>query len=230
MRVSEIIDENGKRIVGFVTEYPNHATIEKTVAYGYKLNKELKITELGRLTVFLRNGEQYTFDCWVSTIYCGQFGINVSDDGRYIYVISDEKGLWCYTYKGEIVWKTRYTSVSHVFPHPNHNITCVMTTKLAILDPMGKMIKQVPIYREAPPRKVSDAVIAANTSETIFALFDSQTLEVLHRISLKKLELWRFYKLELSENLLTIYGLSVHNRSKEGALQIDLKTHPAVIK
>lgn len=229
MRVSKIIDENNY-IVGFVTEYPDHAVIEKTVAYGYELNKELKITEQGSLTVYLRNGEQYTFDCWVSTIYCGQFGINVSDDGRYIYVISDEKGLWCYTYKGEIVWKTRYTSVSHVFPHPNHNITCVMTTKLAILDPMGKMIKQVPIYREAPPRKVSDAVIAANTSETIFALFDSMTLEVLHRVSLKKLGLQRVYQPKLCGDLLTMKGWRIGDWSEPVTIELDLRTHPAVIK
>ena len=102
MRVTKIIDTNN-HTVGFVTEYPDHTVIEKTVAYGYELNEKLEISKIGRLTVYLRNGEQYTFDCWVSTIYCGQFGINVSDDGQYIYVISDEKGLWCYTYKGEIV-------------------------------------------------------------------------------------------------------------------------------
>lgn len=215
----------------FITWYPNNPYIEKTVSYKcyYNIEEGCRLERMGRIEVYMRNGEQYSFECWV-TGYCSQFGINVSDDGQYIYLISDDKGLWCYTYKGEIVWKTRYTSVSHVFPHPNHHITCVMTTKLAILDPMGKMIKQVPIYREALPHKVSDAVIAANTSETIFALFDSQTLEVLHRISLKKLELWKFYELELNGDLLTVYGLSAYKRSEKVTLQIDLKDHPAVIK
>ncbi len=229
MRVSKIIDANNYT-VGFVTEYPDHAVIEKTVAYGYELNKELKITELGRLTVFLRNGEQYTFDCWVSTIYCGQFGINVSDDGQYIYVISDEKGLWCYTYKGEIVWKTRYTSVSHVFPHPNHNLTCALTTKLVILDSFGKIIQQTPIWKEGAPYKASDVVIAANTSETIFALFDSMTLEVLHRVSLKKLGLRRVYQPKLCGDLLTMKGWKIGDWSEPVTIEIDLRTHPAVIK
>ncbi len=215
----------------FITEYPNNQYIEKTVSYicYFNVSEGCRLERMGKIDVYMRNGERYSFPCWV-TGYCGQFGISVSDDGRYVYLISDEKGLWCYTYKGEIVWKTRYTSVSHVFPHPNNYITCILTKKLAIIDTRGEIIQQVPVYQETLHRKVNDDVIAAHTSETIFALFDSMTLEILHRVSLKKLGLWRFYELKLDDHLLTIYGLSVHNRSEKVTLQIDLRTHPAVIK
>lgn len=170
----------------FVTWYPHNRYIEKTVSYITVVDaKSLEVMKMGRILVYMRDGNQYTFDCWVNGSG-SQYGINVSDDGQYVYVISSQKGLWCYTCKGELVWKTRYTSVSYVFPHPNHNLTCALNTKLVILDSFGKIIQQTPLWKEGAPYKASDAVIAANTSETVVALFDSQTLEVLHRISLKK--------------------------------------------
>ena len=215
----------------FITWYPDNPYIEKTVSYKcyYNIEEGCRLERMGRIEVYMRNGEQYSFECWV-TGYCSQFGINVSDDGQYIYLISDDKGLWCYTYKGELVWKTRYTSVSHVFPHPNHNLTCALTTKLMILDSFGKIIQQTPLWKEGAPYKASDAVIAANTSETVVALFDSMTLEVLYRISLKKLGLRRFYQPELNGNMLTIKGWRIGDRSEPVTMEIDLKNHPAVIK
>lgn len=128
------------------------------------------------------------------------------------------------------MWKTRYTSVSHVFPHPNHNLTCALTTKLVILDSFGKIIQQTPLWKEGAPYKASDAVIAANTSETVVALFDSMTLEMLYRISLKKLGLRRFYQPELNGNMLTIKGWRIGDSSEPVTMEIDLKNHPAVIQ
>ena len=59
--------------------------------------------------VYYKNGEQYTFECYTDTVFSGQHGIAISDDGERIYVISDIKGLWCYDKCGNIIWKTRYT-------------------------------------------------------------------------------------------------------------------------
>ena len=187
MRVSKIIDANN-HTVGFVTEYPDHAVIEKTVAYGYELNDKLEISKIGRLTVYLRNGEQHSFDCWVSTIYCGQFGINVSDDGQYIYVISDEKGLWCYTYKGKIVWKTRYTSVGHIIINENNTITCITSTKLLVLDKNGKLVNERKIVQYHAEKASENMIYVALTNTTV-ALIDSQTLDILWKSQLKKLGL-----------------------------------------
>ena len=214
----------------FVTWYPDNKYIEKTVSYITVVDaKSFEVIKMGRILVCMRDGNQYSFDCWVNGSGA-QYGINVSDDGQYVYVISSQKGLWCYTYKGEIVWKTRYTSASHVFPHPNCNVTCALNTKLMILDSFGKIIQKVPLWKEGAPYKASDKVIAANTSETIFALFDSMTLEVLYRISLKKLGLRRFYQPKLSGNLLIIKGWRIGDSSEPLTIEIDLRTHPAVIK
>lgn len=211
----------------FITEYPDNKYIEKTITYICETDTNRNIIKNGKTIVCMRNGEQYEFETY-ATFYCSQFGIQVSDDGQYIYVISDEKGLWCYTYKGEIVWKTRYTSVSEVFPHPNNNITCILSTKLLILDNSGKIIKQVNTYCGCIPDKVSDEVIAAHKSENIVALFDSMTLEVLHKISIKKLELDYFNTMELKGNILTIHGYSI--KKEAVTIQIDLNNSPAVIK
>ena len=214
----------------FVTWYPHNRYIEKTVSYITVVDaKSFELIKMGRILVYMRDGNQYTFDCWVNGSG-SQYGINVSDDGQYVYVISSQKGLWCYTCKGELVWKTRYTSVSHVFPHPNHNLTCALNTKLVILDSFGKIIQQTPLWKEGAPYKASDAVIAANTSETVVALFDSMTLDVFYRISLKKLGLRRFYQPELNGNMLTINGWRIGDSSEPVTMEIDLKDHPAVIK
>ena len=205
IRISKIYEPNNYH---FVTEYLDNPYIEKTIAYSCKTDHNRKLIRMGRMEVYLRNGEQYAFESWVTGSYCAQFGIQVSLDGRYIYVISDEKGLWCYTYKGELLWKTRYTSVSYVFPHWNNQITCVTSTKLMILGHTGEIIKQVPLYREGTCKPASQQVIVGNISETVIALFDVFSLEMICKFSLKKLGLRNFFCVNLFEDTLAIDGNS----------------------
>ena len=211
----------------FITEYPDNKHIEKTITYDCETDGNRQLIKMGKIEVYLRNGEQYSFECWV-TYYASQFGTQVSHDGQYVYANSDEKGLWCYTYKGDLVWKTRYTSVSYVIPHPNNNVTCVTTTKLLVLDSTGKVIKQVPIYREGMSEMASDNVIVANISETIIALFDGITLDVLCKISLKTLGLMYICRAELRDNMLTILAYSL--KQETVTLEIDLTNDPSVIQ
>jgi hypothetical protein len=192
----------------FITSYPDNKYIEKTVAYIYRdeyKNGKLVISEMGRLEVYMRNGEKYSFETYV-TGTASQYGIQVSDDGKYIYVISNIKGLWCYTCKGEIVWKTRYTSVEAVFPHIDGKITCVMSNYLAILDENGKIIKKVPTSGEGSQGRVSDDLIASMTSWNVLTLFDSMTLEKKYRFALDKLGLRSFSKAKIEGDFLIIKG------------------------
>lgn len=225
IKITKVFEPNNYH---FITEYPGNQHIEKTISYGCKTDHNKQLIQMGRIEVNLRNGDQYSFECWVTGAYCAQYGIQVSHDGQYIYVISDERGLWCYTYKGELVWKTRYTSVSYVIPHPNNHITCVTTTKLLILDSTGKIIKEVPIYREGMTGMVSEQIIVANTSETIIALFDSYSLYVLHKISLKTLGLKYFCDVNLSGNILSINGYSLKKEVLD--LHINLENDPSIIQ
>lgn len=211
----------------FITEYPENRYIEKTITYDCETDGNRQPIKMGKIEVYLRNGEQYSFECWV-TYYASQFGTQVSHDGQYVYANSDEKGLWCYTYKGDLVWKTRYTSVSYVIPHPNNNVTCVTTTKLLVLDSNGKVIKQVPIYREGMSKMASDSVIVSNTSERIITLFDSITLDVLCKISLKTLGLKYICKAELNNNTLVILGYSLQRETI--TVEVDLSNDSSIIQ
>ena len=200
LNVSYITD-NRNYTIGFVTEYPQNAYIEKTVVTEEKTSEAPHSV----LTVHLRKGEIHSFTCFASVVYCGQFGINVSDDGSLIYVISDDKGLWCYTYRGEIVWKTRYTSVGEVIINTDGTITCISSNKLIRLNNRGEKIEEQKIY---PYRavKASENIIYAHISEKTVALIDSQTLAILWKHNLAKLGLTDSYKAIIHENLLIIYG------------------------
>jgi len=192
----------------FITSYPDNKYIEKTVAYIYRneyKNGKFVTSEMGRLDVYMRNGETYSFETFV-TGTASQYGIQVSADGKYIYVISNIKGLWCYTCTGEIVWKTRYTSVAEVFPHADNKITCVMGNYLAILDENGKVIKKVPTSGEGAQGRVSDDLIASMTSPNVITFFDSMTLERKFRIAVDRLGLRGFSRARLEGCFLIIKG------------------------
>ena len=225
--VYKFYDEELGRHKYFITEYPGNDYIEKTVTYLCELDSYDGQNKPGRIEVHMRNGRRYIIECWV-TYYTTQYGIQVSHDGQFVYVNSDEKGLWCYTYRGELVWKTRYTSVSYVIPHPNNSITCVTTTKILIIDCMGNIIKQVPIYREGMSEMASDTIIVSNTSENVISVFDGYSLNVLYKISLKALGLDYILETKLENDTLTIEAYSLKKQTV--TVIIDLKNDPSVIQ
>ena len=192
----------------FITSYPDNKYIEKTVTYIYRdeyKNGKLVTREPGRITVYMRDGSSYSFESF-ATGTASQYGIQVSEDGKYIYVISNIKGLWCYTFSGEIVWKTRYTSVEDIFPHSDNKITCVMGSYIAILDENGKIIKKVNTSGEGAQCRVTDGLIASMTSHNTVTFFDSMTLEKKYRIALNKLKLRGFCKARIDGRFLFIKG------------------------
>ena len=67
--VTKITDESNQT-VGFTTEYPDNKYIIKTTVYGFDIDSNLDITKPGKITVFMRNGEQYTFECCLDSVYC----------------------------------------------------------------------------------------------------------------------------------------------------------------
>ena len=205
LKVSKIFNSIG-HTVGFTTEYPNNSYIEKTVAFGYHLNENLEITEMGKLTVYMKDGRTYSFECWISTIYCGQFGINVSEDGTRIYVISDKKGLWCYSYDGKIIWKTRYTSVGDVIVNSNGTITCITSTKIIQLDDKGKLINSMKIlpYHAV---KASENILYISLSELKKALLDCETFDIIWEYSISNMNLDSSREAIIYKNMLIISGL-----------------------
>ena len=165
---------------GFITEYPENEYIEKTEVHGAEASAP------GSITVYTRSGESYTFPCFATTVYCGQFGINASSDGERIYVISDVKGLWCYSKSGDVIWKTRYTAAEHVFANPDGTVTCATSNAILMLDENGKPIKKQKI-EPFSAQKVAKDIIFAYTSERAVAFFCAETLEIIEKIALNKI-------------------------------------------
>ena len=204
LKVSQILDHSGCNI-GFTTEYPLHAYIEKTEVIGFRRNDNLQITEMGKLTVYMKDGTTYAFECWADAVYCGQFGINVSDDGPRIYVISDEKGLWCYSYKGEILWKTRYTSAGDVIVNANGTLTCITGNKIILLDGNGKLITSRKILPYLAS-KASENMIYAAISERKAVLIDCETLDIIWQLSINQLGLDSVREAIIYKNKLILFG------------------------
>ena len=186
----EICRKGEKRSVGFITEYKNNAYIEKTLVIGAEHGKEsAKDSTPGEMTVYMKNGEKYTFPCWTDTVYCAQFGVNVSASGKYIYAISDIKGLWCYTYDGKLVYKTRYTSAQDVFPRADGTAVCVTRNNIILLDESGKVLEKLRVSQEFVPEKLSEKIFAYSPSASTLAFFDAEKFEIIGKISLTQNEI-----------------------------------------
>lgn len=217
----------------FITSYPDNEYIEKTVAYIYRdeyENGKLVMREPGRLEVYMRSGEMHSFKTYV-TGTASQYGIQASADGKYIYVISNVKGLRCYTCAGEVVWKTRYTSVEDIFPHSDGKITCVMGNYLAILDENGKIIKKTPTSGEGAQGRVTDDLIASMTSPNTLALFDSMTLEKKCKLSLKELGLRSFAKARIEGGFLVVRGWPLNEDIEYSVeVKLDLEALPELCR
>lgn len=171
--VRRTTDENGKK--GFITEYKNNAYIEKTAVVGAEADKE------GAMTVYMKNGEKYTFPCWTDAEYSAQFGVNVSADGKYVYAISSIKGLWCYTVDGKLVYKTRYTSAQDVFPRADGTVACVTRSNILLLDASGKATEKVRVSRDVVPQKTSEKLVSASISEKTLIVFDAEKFEITEK-------------------------------------------------
>jgi len=179
--------KSDQKSVGFITEYKNNAYIEKTLVIGAESGAtSVKDSTPGEMTVYMKSGEKYTFPCWTDTVYCEQFGVNVSADGKYIYAISDIKGLWCYTYDGNLVYKTRYTSAQDVFPRADGTAVCVTRSNIILLDESGKVLEKLRVSSEGVPHKISEKFLAASTGENTLAILDTEKFEMLPKIHLLK--------------------------------------------
>ena len=205
-----------KRSVGFITEYKNNAYIEKTLVIGAESGAvSVKDSTPGEMTVYMKNGEKYTFPCWTDTVYSAQFGVNVSADGKYIYAISDIKGLWCYTYDGKLVYKTRYTSAEDVFPRADGTAVCVTRSNIILLDENGKVLEKLRVSPDgALPDKISEKFITYSPNGSTLAIFDTEKFEIAGKINLKQNNIDSIWNVtELSDEYISICGRQAGKRS-----------------
>ena len=193
------------RLVGYLTEYIDHPTVEKSIAFGAQRNEAYDVIGPGKLIVFYHNGEECSFECYTDTVFSGQFGISISADGERIYVISDITGLWCYNKQGEIIWKTRYTSAGQTYPHDDGTVTCVTGRHLILLDENGKPLKKRVLF-DGDRCEMSAKTIGILTSENVLAVVDVKTLEPILKISLIKLKIDHFREIIEADEYYIVQG------------------------
>lgn len=204
-KVYRVFNIENEHRTGYLTEYIDHPTVIKSIAIGVKRDEAYDVSGPGSLTVYYKNGEQCSFECYTDTVFSGQFGITVSDDGERIYVISDVKGLWCYDKHGKIIWKTRCTSAGQVYPHRDGMVTCVTGTHIILLDASGKPIKKRTLF-DGVRHPMSAKTIGILTSENVAAVIDVKTLEHIVKISLSKLSIYHFRQIIEADEYYVVRG------------------------
>jgi len=202
-RVYSVYSPDKMSRIGYITEYIDHPTVTKSVAVGVKTHED--VIEPGLLTVFYKNGEEYSFECYTDNVFSGQYGINISEDGERIFVISDVKGLWCYDKYGKVIWKTRYTSAGPVYPHGDGSAAFITTTHMVLIDSKGKVVKKRALF-DGVRCEMSNRTIAMLTSENVVAVVDLETIEPILKISLQKLNVYHFRELIEAEEFYVLRG------------------------
>ncbi len=167
----------------FVTEYAPACPIEKTVAHyatvDYTSPDEPSVP--GRLEVYMRTGEVHSFEAW-ATWWCADYGINVSDDGERIYVISDLKGLRCHDREGRLLWKNRYTSITRVLPHSDGSVTALTYNgRVFKFDGKGSIVAKRQAFGDRQATLMSSNIVALCTGDYTVTFFDTETLEPIHK-------------------------------------------------
>jgi hypothetical protein len=84
-----------------------------------------------------------------------------------------------------------------------------MNKKLAVIDLNGKIVNQRPIM-DYKGYKASEDYITANTSENIIAVFNSKTLDIIDKISIKDIGLKYYTQSYYANGVLTIKGKSIY--------------------
>lgn len=96
--------------------------------------------------VLFRDGSEYTWqNKHVCTVYNGQFGISVSGDGRFLFVQTWDKGMFCYDARTGIqVWRTkRRYGITNIFVNDSTVLVHQHDRALQLLDmETGDVLKE----------------------------------------------------------------------------------------
>ena len=193
-KIYRIFNADTEKCIGYLTEYADHPTVQKLITVSDEYNEEYDVIGPGSLTVFYKNGEKSSFPCYTNTVYADLFGVSISDDGERIYVASHRKGLWCFGKRGEVIWKTRYTTAEQIYPHNDGCVTFTTSRNLILLGRNGKVIKKRNLF-DGFRSEMTDKTIAILTSEQVAAVIDVRTLDPIVKFSLSKLNIYRLFEI-----------------------------------
>lgn len=121
----------------------------------------------------------------LNNAYNGQFGLSVSLDGRFVFVQSWEKGLFCYNAQmGDLVWRTkRRFGITNIYVNEK-TVLCHQHDKaLQLLDiETGEVIKEKTPARDWGFTYLKEGYIICHTSARKWEIIRTEDLETVEEI------------------------------------------------
>lgn len=147
--------------------------------------------------VLFRDGSQYKWqNKHVCTAYNSQFGISVSKDGRFLFVQTWDKGMFCYDAKsGAQVWRTkRRFGITNIFVNESTVLVHQHEKALQLLDiETGEVLKEKKPARDWGFHPLDDRHLICQTCAKHWEIIRAEDLETVEAIPAKKFpgDRWR---------------------------------------
>lgn len=121
----------------------------------------------------------------LSNAYNGQFGLSVSLDGRFVFVQSWEKGLFCYNAQtGDLVWRTkRRFGITNIYVNEKTALCHQRDKALQLLNiETGEVIKEKTPARDWGFTYLKEGYIICHTSARKWEIIRTEDLETVEEI------------------------------------------------
>ena len=121
----------------------------------------------------------------LSNAYNGQFGLSVSLDGRFVFVQSWEKGLFCYNAQtGDLAWRSkRRFGITNIYVNEKTVLCHQYDKALQLLDiETGEVIKEKTPARDWGFTYLKEGYIICHTSARKWEIIRTEDLETVEEI------------------------------------------------
>ena len=178
--------------------------------------------------VLFRDGSEYSWqNKQVCTVYNGQFGISVSDDGRRLFVQTWDKGMFCYDTKtGAQVWRTkRRLGITNIFVNESTVLVHQHEKALQLLDiETGEVLKEKKPARAWGFYMLDDRHLICQTCAKHWEIIRAEDLETVEVIPAKKFpgERWCVRNVYLEEGNVK-YEAFRDGGMKDGKHNVEIK-------
>lgn len=143
------------------------------------------------LRIDYRNGETFQWPCGneYATSYLAQFGMSVSLDGRFVFIQTWDKGLFCYCARtGETVWRTkRKFGVTSIVVNEKTLLIHQHDRALQLLDiETGEVLKEKKPANDWGFYVLDDACIICRVNARTWEIIRAASLETVEVIPHKR--------------------------------------------
>lgn len=147
--------------------------------------KKLKYENDGNLSVISHDDKVVSSFKTVAQIgYSGQFGTPISEDGKYVFIGTWERGLFCYSLSdGELKWKQGPGKVRLVIPYKNLLVIEMANRGVYVRNAdTGELVKVIKMSGIEVFSQISDKEVFVGPKFNKYYIYSLDTLEPLHEI------------------------------------------------